>query len=80
MAEHNKLLVDTADEVKEMRARQAKAQEEMTAAEADSLARWREEKAQNKVDVSSIESMLNGTCSNPDEHQAKQCVEMILTL
>jgi biotin carboxyl carrier protein len=69
MAEHNKLLVDTADEVKEMRARQAKAQDEMTAAEADSLARWREEKEKNKVDVSSIESMLNGTHSNPLEHQ-----------
>jgi urea carboxylase len=65
MAEHNKLLVDTADEVKEIRARQARAQDEMTAAEAESLARWREEKAKNKVDVSSIESMLNGTYSSP---------------
>ena len=45
-----------------MRARQAKAQEEMTAAEADSLARWRDEKAQNKLDDSSIEAMLHGTC------------------
>jgi hypothetical protein len=43
----------------------------MTAAEADSLARWREEKAQNKVDVSSIESMLNGACSNPVEPHDK---------
>jgi hypothetical protein len=80
MAEHNKLLVDTADEVKEMRARQAKAQKEMTAAEADSLARWREEKAQNKVDVSSIETMLNGTNSSPDAHHIKQYVKIILTL
>jgi urea carboxylase len=71
MAEHNKLLVDTADEVKEMRARQAKAQDEMTAAEADSLARWREEKAQSKVDVSSIESMLNGAYSNSVEPHDK---------
>jgi urea carboxylase len=67
MAEHNKLLIDTADEVKEMRARQAKAQDEMTAAETESLARWREEKAQNKVDVSSIETMLNGKCYHPGQ-------------
>lgn len=60
MAEHNKLLADTAGEVREIRARQAKAQEAMTAAEADSLARWREEKAKSKVDESSVDDMLNG--------------------
>jgi hypothetical protein len=60
MAEHNKLLVETADEVKEIRAAQAKAQEEMTAAEAESLKVWREEKAKGKVDESSVEAMLDG--------------------
>lgn len=60
MAEHNRLLADTADEVKEIRARQAKVQEEMTAAEAESLAKWREDKAKTKVDESSVETMLNG--------------------
>ena len=60
MAEHNKLLVETADEVKEIRAAQAKAQEEMTAAEAESLKLWREEKAKGKVDESSVEAMLDG--------------------
>lgn len=62
MAEHNKLLVETADEVREIRAQQAKAQEQMTAAEAESLARWREEKAKSKVDESSVDAMLNGRC------------------
>jgi urea carboxylase len=63
MAEHNKLLVDTADEVKEIRAAQAKAQEEMTAAETESLKKWRQEKAKGKVDESSVEAMLNGESS-----------------
>ncbi|KAI4720428.1 hypothetical protein E4T48_03306 [Aureobasidium sp. EXF-10727] len=58
MAEHNKLLADTAKEVKGIRAEQAIAQAEMTKAENESLARWREEKAKNKVDDSTIESML----------------------
>jgi urea carboxylase len=52
--------VDTADEVREIRARQASVQERMTAAEAESLKRWREEKAKGKVDESSVEAMLNG--------------------
>lgn len=61
MAEHNKLLEDTAKEVKKIRAEQAVAQAEMTKAETESLAKWREEKAKNKVDDSTIESMLAGT-------------------
>ena len=64
MAEHNKLLVDTADEVKEIRARQAKVQEEMNAAEAESLRLWREEKAKGKVDEGSVEAMLEGESSS----------------
>ncbi|TIA18458.1 hypothetical protein D6C81_05094 [Aureobasidium pullulans] len=58
MAEHNKLLTDTAEEVKKIRAEQAVAQAEMTKAENESLTKWREEKAKNKVDDSTIESML----------------------
>ncbi|KAH0285834.1 hypothetical protein KCU71_g16069, partial [Aureobasidium melanogenum] len=58
MAEHNRLLVDTAKEVESIRAEQAIAQAEMTKAENESLAKWREEKAKNKVDDSTIESML----------------------
>ncbi|KAG9895676.1 3-methylcrotonyl-CoA carboxylase subunit alpha, partial [Aureobasidium melanogenum] len=58
MAEHNKLLADTAKEVERIRAEQAIAQAAMTKAENESLAKWREEKAKNKVDDSTIESML----------------------
>lgn len=60
MAEHNKLLQETAEEVKKIRAEQAKAQEEMVAAENDSLAKWREEKAMNKVDESTVDALLTG--------------------
>jgi len=60
MVEHNKLLVDTADEVKEIRAKQAKAQEEQTAAENESLAKWREDKSKNKVDEGTLEALLDG--------------------
>lgn len=63
MAEHNLLLDETADEVREIRARQAKVQDEMVAAEAESLAKWREDKAKTKVDESSVEAMLNGKSS-----------------
>ncbi|KAK4999290.1 hypothetical protein LTR66_001654 [Elasticomyces elasticus] len=59
MAEHNKLLRDTAEEVKGIRQRQAKAQEEMTQAENDSLAKWREEKAKNKVDEGTVDALLD---------------------
>ncbi|KAI5249053.1 hypothetical protein E4T42_05452 [Aureobasidium subglaciale] len=60
MAEHNRLLSDTAKEVEKIRAEQAVAQAEMTKAENESLAQWREEKAKNRVDDSTIESMLAG--------------------
>ena len=60
MAEHNKLLEETADEVKDIRAKQAKVQEEMIAAENESLAKWREDKAKNKVDESTVDALLTG--------------------
>jgi biotin carboxyl carrier protein len=59
MGEHNKLLENTASEVKEIRKRQAQAQEEMTKAENESLERWRKEKAENQVDESAIEKLLD---------------------
>lgn len=62
MSEHNRLLGETSEEVKSIRERQAKAQEEMTKAENESLARWREEKSKNKVDESTVEDLLNGMC------------------
>lgn len=59
MAEHNKLLETTRDEVSEMRKRQAVAQEEMVRAENESLEKWRKEKAENQVDESTVEQMLD---------------------
>ena len=65
MADHNRLLQETAQEVKEIRAKQAVAQTEMIEAENESLARWREEKAKNKVDDNTIETLLAGKETPP---------------
>jgi urea carboxylase len=59
MADHNKLLETTVDEVKEVRAQQAVAQDEMNKAENESLERWRKEKAENQVDESTVEELLD---------------------
>jgi urea carboxylase len=59
MAEHNKLLKTTVDEVKSMRAKQAVAQDAMTREENESLERWRKEKAENQVDESTVERLLD---------------------
>jgi urea carboxylase len=58
MAEHNKLLQTTSGEVKEIRKKQALAQDEMNKAENESLARWRKEKAESGVDESTVEKLL----------------------
>jgi urea carboxylase len=62
MADHNRLLHDTAEEVKKIRAHQAAAQEEMTRAENLSFERWQREKSDNQVDESTVERLLD----NPD--------------
>jgi biotin carboxyl carrier protein len=59
MAEHNELLEDTLGEVKNIRAKQAVAQEEMTKAENESLERWRKEKAESQVDEGTMEKLLD---------------------
>jgi len=59
MGAHNRLLTATKDEVAEIRQRQAAAQAKMNQAEEESLARWRKEKESNKVDVSTVEALLN---------------------
>lgn len=59
MAEHNKLLASTREEVAEIRKKQAVAQEEMTKAENESLEHWRKEKAETQVDEGTIEKLLN---------------------
>ena len=60
MEEHNRLLEKTSDEVREIRQRQAVAQEEMSGAETESLRVWREEKAKSGVDESVVEKLLAG--------------------
>jgi biotin-dependent carboxylase-like uncharacterized protein len=59
MAEHNKLLESTSEEVKDIRKKQAVAQEEMTKAENESLERWRKEKAESQVDEGTVEKLLD---------------------
>ena len=59
MADHNKMLYDSTDEVKKIRTRQAEAQEEMTKAENESFERWQKEKAENQVDESTVEKLLD---------------------
>lgn len=59
MAEHNRLLEQTVEEVKGIRAKQAVAQEEMTRAENESLERWRREKVEGQVDESTVEKLLD---------------------
>jgi hypothetical protein len=60
MAEHNKLLCDTKEEVAAIRARQRKAQGVMEELEAELLERWEREKAERGVPVDAIESLLKG--------------------
>ncbi|KAF2084687.1 hypothetical protein K490DRAFT_75644 [Saccharata proteae CBS 121410] len=67
MAKHNQLLKQTEEEVKEIRRRQAVAQEEMVRAEAESLKRWREEKAANQVDEGTLEDLLDDPAIFPVE-------------
>lgn len=65
MAEHNKLLQETAGEVKELRQKQAEVQEEMVKAENESLQKWREDKEKNKVDESTVDALLAGWSMSP---------------
>lgn len=69
MGEHNSLLESTKEEVAEIRKAQAKAQEEMVKAEAESLVRWREEKAKNKVDEGTVDELLTGKYCFQGLHQ-----------
>ena len=59
MADHNKMLQQSAGEVKKIRAKQAEAQEEMIKAENESFARWQKEKAESQVDESTVEKLLD---------------------
>ena len=59
MAQHNQLLESTAEDVKGIRAEHGKAQDEMNKLEEESLERWRREKAENQVDESTVEKLLD---------------------
>lgn len=63
MAEHNDLLEATRDEVRAMKACQAKAQAEMDKLEAELMAKWTEEKAAGKIPMDKVEALLNGMSS-----------------
>ena len=61
MAEHNKLLHDTKDEVAAIRSKQRQAQAEMDKLEADLLDRWAKEKAERGIPIDTIENLLKGS-------------------
>ncbi len=58
MAEHNKLLQDTKEEVRSMRERQKRAQDAMSKVEEELMGRWMEEKAAGKIPMDKVESLL----------------------
>lgn len=58
MAEHNRLLASTREDVRAMKARQKTAQDAMRKHEDDLMARWMEEKAQGKVPMDEVEALL----------------------
>lgn len=60
MAEHNKMLEATEEEVKVIRTQQAKIQAQLIAAENESLAQWREAKQKEKIDESTVDALLEG--------------------
>ncbi|PGG97465.1 urea carboxylase [Helicocarpus griseus UAMH5409] len=58
MAEHNRLLDNTKDEVAAIRVRQRQAQAEMDRLENELLERWTAEKAANEVPMGAVEALL----------------------
>ena len=64
MEEHNRLLEETRDEVKVIRQKQAEAQTKMAKLEAELMEKWDKEKAEGKIPMDKVETLLNGE-SNP---------------
>ncbi|KAJ0425761.1 allophanate hydrolase subunit 2-domain-containing protein [Aspergillus carlsbadensis] len=58
MAEHNRLLAKTKDEVVAIRARQREAQREMDELEKELLEKWAREKAEKGVPVDTVDALL----------------------
>jgi len=65
MAEHNKMLEETREEVKTVRQRQKKAQDKMQTLEDELMAKWTKEKEEGKVPVDRVEALMNGIQPNP---------------
>jgi len=68
MAEHNRLLRETRDEVAAVRARQRAAQAEMDRLERELLERWEKEKAANAIPMDQVEALLQGMSSLSKPH------------
>jgi urea carboxylase len=60
LAEHNRLLKETREEVVEIRRRQREAQEEMDGREREMLKRWQREKEEGKVSGDVVKELLHG--------------------
>lgn len=67
MKEHNKLLRDTVQEVKEVKRKQKEAQTEMDKLEREMLDKWNKEKEEGKVSVDAVEELLNDPSIIPIE-------------
>ena len=69
MAEHNKLLEETKEEVAQIRKQQKKAQDEMQKLEDELMEKWMKEKAAGKIPMDKVEALLNdpgvGKISSP---------------
>lgn len=59
MKEHNKMLLETADEVEEIRRKQQEAQAEMVRIENETLDKWAKEKEAGKISVDTVEELLS---------------------
>ena len=59
MAEHNKLLEETKDEVAEIRKKQKRAQDEMQKLEDELMEKWMKEKAAGEIPMDKVEALLN---------------------
>ncbi|KAL3467473.1 allophanate hydrolase subunit 2-domain-containing protein [Aspergillus heterothallicus] len=67
MAEHNRLLQETKDEVIAIRARQREAQREMDELERGLLERWAKEKAEKGVPMDTVDALLKDPQISPIE-------------
>ena len=65
LAEHNRLLEQTEEEVKKIRREQRQAQAEMDKLEKELLDKWAMEKEEGKISMDTVEGLLNGeSCSS----------------